>query len=90
MTASIPAATIAERVAALPWDELQDSLDAYGFAQTPAVLSTRECADLAGLYETGTFRSIVNMGRVRFGQGEYKYFDRPLPPSRTDPPAPPR
>lgn len=74
-----PATTIGERVAALPWDELQDSLDAHGFAQTPAVLSDQECDELAGLYDTGTFRSVVNMGRVRFGEGEYKYFDRPIP-----------
>lgn len=70
---------VAQRVTELPWDELHDQLDAYGFAQTPALLSERECQDLAGLYDTGTFRSVVNMGRVRFGEGEYKYFGHPLP-----------
>lgn len=79
MTVTTPPDPIGERVAALPWPELQDSLDAHGFVQTPAVLSAQECRELAGLYDEGRFRSTVNMGRVRFGEGEYKYFDRPLP-----------
>ncbi len=79
MSTPAPSAEIGERVAALPWPELQDGLDACGFAQTPAVLSAEECRQLAALYDTGRFRSTVNMGRVRFGEGEYKYFDRPLP-----------
>lgn len=76
---TIGPATLGERVAALPWPELQADLDAQGFALTPAVLSRAECAELTGLYDTGTFRSVVHMGRVRYGEGEYKYFDRPLP-----------
>ncbi len=71
--------TLTERVARLPWPELQAELDARGFAQTPAVLAPDECRALAGLYETGTFRSTVTMARHGFGQGEYKYFDHPLP-----------
>lgn len=84
MSRQRPGTTIADRVAALPWDDLRESLDSYGFVQTPAVLSAGECRELAKLYDTGTFRSIVNMGRVRFGEGEYKYFDRPLPETITE------
>jgi hypothetical protein len=72
-------ATIAARVDALPWPDLQATLHAQGFAQTPTVLRSDECADLAALYETGRFRSTVVMARHRFGSGEYKYFDHPLP-----------
>jgi hypothetical protein len=71
--------TIADRVAQLPWPDLQAELDGRGFAQTPAVLAPDECRALAGLYETGAFRSTVTMARHGFGQGEYKYFDHPLP-----------
>ncbi|HEU0316744.1 MAG TPA: 2OG-Fe(II) oxygenase, partial [Solirubrobacteraceae bacterium] len=71
--------TLAQRVARLPWPELQAELDARGFAQTPAVLAPDECRALAGLYETGAFRSTVTMARHGFGQGEYRYFDHPLP-----------
>jgi uncharacterized protein len=72
-------AALAERVESLPWPELQDELDAKGFAQTPTVLSAQECRELAALYDTGTFRSTIAMARHRFGEGEYKYFDNPLP-----------
>lgn len=79
MSASPWPDTLSERAGALPWPELHDRLDEYGFAQTPAVLSGQQCRELAELYDTGRFRSTINMGRVRFGEGEYKYFDRPLP-----------
>src|SRR5262249_50227977 len=48
-------------------------------AQTPVLLSARECSALAALYRSGRFRSTVVMGRHRFGEGEYKYFADPLP-----------
>ncbi|MGH9030796.1 MAG: 2OG-Fe(II) oxygenase [Acidimicrobiia bacterium] len=73
------AAALEERVAALPWPDLQVTLDAQGFAQTPNVLLPGECVELADLYETGRFRSTIAMARHRFGAGEYKYFDHPLP-----------
>jgi hypothetical protein len=72
-------AALTERIESLPWPELHDELDAHGFAQTRAVLSAQECRDLADLYENGRFRSTITMARHRFGEGEYKYFDRPLP-----------
>jgi hypothetical protein len=72
--------TIAQRVAALPWQRLQEELDAHGFAQTPTLLSAGECRQLAVLFERGSFRKTVAMGRHGYGQGEYRYFDRPLPP----------
>ena len=46
------------------------------------VLSEAECKHLAGLYDDNyLYRSIINMQRYRFGQGEYKYFNYPLPPT---------
>ena len=71
--------SISQRVSALPWPELHEELDRRGFAQTPAVLSASECRELAALYENGSFRSTVTMARHRFGEGEYRYFDNPLP-----------
>lgn len=83
MTTLSLSAAIDDRVAALPWSDLRTNLDAQGFVQTPAVLSPDECRRLAGLYETGSFRTTVNMGRVRYGEGEYKYFAYPLPDAVT-------
>jgi uncharacterized protein len=77
MTAST--ADLTERVRSLPWPELHETLDAQGFAQTPAVLHPEECRQLAALYERARFRSVIDLARHRFGSGEYKYFDHPLP-----------
>jgi len=62
------------------WGELWSSLDRRGYAVTPPLLSAADCARLVGLYdEAGHWRSRVDMARHRFGAGEYKYFDYPLP-----------
>jgi hypothetical protein len=34
---------------------------------------------LRGLYDNGGFRTTIAMARHRFGEGEYRYFDHPLP-----------
>lgn len=69
-----------ERVAAPDWGKLAAELDAYGCALTPQVLSPEECGQIAGLYEeVEFFRATIDMERYRFGAGQYRYFDRPLP-----------
>ncbi|MET0556507.1 MAG: 2OG-Fe(II) oxygenase [Vicinamibacteria bacterium] len=72
--------TIAARVDGLDWLALQASLWERGYAQAPAFLDADECAALVASYETAAFRSRVDMGRHRFGEGEYKYLADPLPP----------
>src|SRR5262245_51090169 len=79
MTRPRSTSVLEDRLAALPWRELQDTLGTQGFVQTPSVLSARECSRLAGSYESGAFRSTVAMARRGFGEGEYKYFANPLP-----------
>jgi len=57
-------------------------MDRDGVAVLPALLSPAQCAGVAALYDSGgpdTFRSKVVMARHGFGQGEYQYFDYPLP-----------
>ena len=62
------------------WGKIKQSLDEYGFARIPGVLTSDECNQLKHLYaEEGLFRSTINMQRYRFGKGEYKYFSYPLP-----------
>jgi hypothetical protein len=71
---------IDDRVAALDWDALIGALDNRGYALTPVLLTSAECAKLAGLYEIREhFRSRVEMARFGYGLGEYKYFVNPLP-----------
>jgi len=69
-----------ERVDAMDWAAVFSDLDAVGVAPTGSLLDPAECAALRDLYEQGDrFRSTIDMARHRFGQGEYRYFDRPLP-----------
>jgi uncharacterized protein len=76
-TATLP---ISDRVAALDWLALTASLDARGYALTPPLLTSAECFYLAGLYDIREkFRSRVDMARLGYGRGEYKYFANPLP-----------
>jgi uncharacterized protein len=71
---------IAEKLAALDWDALSDSLDTIGYALTPRLLDADTCAAIAADYDDDTlFRSTVNMARHGFGKGQYRYFAYPLP-----------
>jgi hypothetical protein len=71
--------TVTERIQGLDWAALTAQLDEQGFAQTPTIYGAAECARLAKSFENGDFRSRVDMRRHRFGEGEYKYFEAPLP-----------
>jgi hypothetical protein len=72
--------SIKARVAAFDWPRIDRELDAKGYALTGTVLTAAECAELIGLYpHRERFRSRVDMTRMRYGVGEYKYFARPLP-----------
>jgi uncharacterized protein len=68
------------RVARLDWTRIDRELDANGYALTGSILTREECAALIALYpDRARFRSRVDMTRLRYGVGEYKYFARPLP-----------
>ncbi|MFF3493029.1 2OG-Fe(II) oxygenase [Streptomyces sp. NPDC002795] len=69
------------RVEALDWAALGAELDAFGHALTPhPVLTADECRSVAALYDdVRRFRSTIDMERYRFGRGQYRYFDHPLP-----------
>jgi hypothetical protein len=72
---------IKERLAALDWPAIEQSLWQHGYAKTPPVLTPDECAALIAMYpERERFRSRVEMERFRFGVGDYQYFAAPLPP----------
>jgi uncharacterized protein len=56
------------------------ALDGDGYAIVPGLLAAADCAALAAGYDAdGLYRSRVVMARHGFGQGEYRYFDYPLP-----------
>jgi hypothetical protein len=69
-----------ERVEGAGWAAITAEIGDLGCALLPRLLSPAECREIAGLYDTGAlFRATVNMGRHRFGEGEYKYFAVPYP-----------
>jgi len=72
--------SIRDRVAAVNWSSAGVALDDVGIALIGPVLEPDECDALRDLYEqTSQFRSTIDMARYRFGEGQYRYFDRPLP-----------
>jgi hypothetical protein len=73
--------SMSKRLADLDWVTIRQSLGEFGYAVTPAVLTNSECLNLVEMYASETkFRSHIIMSRYRFGRGDYKYFDYPLPP----------
>jgi hypothetical protein len=78
-TRTSSAADTRDRVDELDWDQLRAELDERGFAITQPLLSAPECEELSDLFDSGRFRSTIDMARHRFGDGRYRYFDRPLP-----------
>ncbi|MBB5440985.1 hypothetical protein HDC92_004689 [Pedobacter sp. AK017] len=76
---------IIEQLKAKNWDEIAESLNKQGFAIVEEVLSSAQCETLINLYQANdTYRKTVVMERYRFGIGEYKYFQYPLPQIITD------
>jgi hypothetical protein len=72
--------SIRERLQALDWNAIGESLWADGYSLLPPVLTKAECAELIRFYDDESrFRSKVVMARLGFGKGEYKYFKYPLP-----------
>lgn len=68
------------RVEAGHWDAITAELNEYGGALLPQLLTAAETVQLRELYdEDEHFRSTVNMGRYRYGEGEYRYFRTPYP-----------
>ncbi|MEU9322055.1 2OG-Fe(II) oxygenase [Streptomyces sp. NPDC048295] len=75
-----PADSWHDRVESADWSAEADEVNEYGGALLPQLLTREETRELRGLYERGElFRSTVDMGRHRFGEGQYKYFLAPYP-----------
>jgi uncharacterized protein len=72
-------ADAAQQLDELDWDHLRSHLNGRGFAITEPLLSAAECRELADLFDTGRFRSTIEMARHPFGDGRYRYFEHPLP-----------
>jgi hypothetical protein len=66
----------------MDWQSVSNHLNSKGVATIENVLSEAECQHLSGLYDDQyLYRNTIDMQRYRFGKGEYKYFNYPLPPT---------
>lgn len=75
-----PTTKLTACVGAADWTALTDEINEYGSAQTPQILDPEDCSSISALYdEPERFRSTIHMSRYRFGSGEYRYFQHPLP-----------
>lgn len=63
---------------------LASDLDTDGVAHAGPLLGPAQCRDVIGLFDTGAFRTTVEMARHAFGEGTYRYFADPLPPLVAD------
>ncbi|HZR59702.1 MAG TPA: 2OG-Fe(II) oxygenase [Xanthobacteraceae bacterium] len=79
-TAVAKKAESATEVERYDWDEIGATLNAFGAAVLPKLMTASECEDIAALYaDEKHFRSHIHMARHGFGRGEYRYFKYPLP-----------
>ena len=66
----------------IDWTQVAHEISARGYAKLPNLIDSKLCASLKNSYENEElFRNRIVMTRHGFGQGEYKYFDNPLPPA---------
>lgn len=72
--------TIMHQSSEVKWDQVEESLHDRGYALVSNYLEPDMCDALKELYDRKEgYRKTVVMERYRFGLGEYKYFDYPLP-----------
>jgi hypothetical protein len=61
-------------------DHVHQSITERGYAILPTLLSPDLCKALIQGYDNPSrYRKTIDMQRYRFGKGEYKYFQYPLP-----------
>ena len=62
------------------WKIVEKEILEQGFSILPQAISENQCEEFCSWYpDHSLFRKTINMSRYRFGEGEYKYFQYPLP-----------
>ncbi|SFW57741.1 hypothetical protein SAMN02927921_02475 [Sinomicrobium oceani] len=71
---------IIQRIENTDWQNITETMHTNGYAIIPNLLSAEQCEILKSeYYSQDAYRKTVVMERYRFGSGEYKYFNYPLP-----------
>lgn len=72
--------SIESKLDAIDWQSVSESMNQKGYALISNILSDSQCKQLIIDYNNeNLYRKTVVMERYRFGLGEYKYFEYPLP-----------
>ena len=68
------------KLSVINWTEVTEQMNRKGYAVLPRLLSNGQCEELIQNYNNANlYRKTIVMERYRFGSGEYKYFNYPLP-----------
>lgn len=71
---------IQQRIDLLNWEKVTEDMNDNGYACVSKVLTSKECDEFISQYNNeALYRKTINMERYRFGLGEYKYYQYPLP-----------
>jgi len=77
---SVPGDVLKDRIDAIDWRTMEQTLSADGHAATPVLLTAAQCLAAVDLYtHEERFRSRIVMQYSAFGRAEYQYFRYPLP-----------
>lgn len=72
--------SIVDKIEEINWNLVGEDMHLKGYVIIPKILSEEQCTELIQEYDNkNLYRKTVVMERYRFGLGEYKYFDYPLP-----------
>jgi len=72
--------TISEIIESADWEKISENMNGSGYAILPKIITPEQCDQLVAQYESpDLYRKRIVMERYRFGLGEYKYFQYPLP-----------
>lgn len=71
---------VIQKIEHTDWQHIAEKMHQNGYVIIPDLLSNEQCEELKSCYNhPDAYRKTVIMERYRFGQGEYKYFNYPLP-----------
>jgi hypothetical protein len=71
---------VLEKLKAIDRDLLTENMHQKGYAILEHILTHEQCSELIENYQqSDLYRKTILMERYRFGLGEYKYFNYPLP-----------
>ncbi|WP_026966599.1 2OG-Fe(II) oxygenase [Algoriphagus terrigena] len=72
--------TITQKIEDAAWGSITEEMHQNGYAILSGLLTEEQCEALKAAYDNPKlYRKTVVMARHRFGLGEYKYFNYPLP-----------